>query len=339
MKIVVCGVSAQGCVCAAMLSENGHDVTLICPDVKTLLLFDKQGLDITDFKNKTKTYKLKVAIEADKQEKYDICFVAVSGYKTREVIEEMANYLADDGVIITIQNTITESDILNLVGIERTLSSMMTWEADKLADNHVIVTADGDFYIGRIDGEVTPKVKEVGRVMDVIFPTVITDKIVGHKFSKLIICCAVASVTLLCGLSLYAAVGIKQARKIMIASAKECLQVADGMNIRIENYADRINFYRLLSGNSFLAKFRRFLSIWYTARKFQRVNSTGMVLLNKNEPSNVDYLNGYIVRKGIQHGIPTPVNARIVEMIHETEKKNRTILIENLFDEQFMKLK
>jgi 2-dehydropantoate 2-reductase len=63
--------------------------------------------------------------------------------------------------------------------------------------------------------------------------------------------------------------------------------------------------------------------------KVRRTVSTLPVLgstlqsLRRHRSTEIDYLNGEIVRLGTEVGVPTPLNAIVVEMVHRVEKQGR----------------
>jgi len=52
--------------------------------------------------------------------------------------------------------------------------------------------------------------------------------------------------------------------------------------------------------------------------------------LERGRRSEIDFVNGYVVEKGQQAGVPTPVNAALAEMVREIEAGSRPISPENL---------
>jgi 2-dehydropantoate 2-reductase len=51
--------------------------------------------------------------------------------------------------------------------------------------------------------------------------------------------------------------------------------------------------------------------------------------LERGNKTEIDFLNGYIVQKGLEFGVQTPVNSKIVAMIKEIEKGKRKIGLDN----------
>ena len=122
------------------------------------------------------------------------------------------------------------------------------------------------------------------------------------------------------------------ARNIFISIMREAIAVADAMHLDVEPYGGKIDYYSLIRGNSLFARFKRHLIIRIIGFKYRRLKSSSLQSLLRGKPTEVDYFNGYITKKGDEHGVPTPVNKRIVEMIKEIEAGKRKVEVSNLYD-------
>ena len=65
---------------------------------------------------------------------------------------------------------------------------------------------------------------------------------------------------------------------------------------------------------------------------YRSVKSSTLRSLSRGQRSEIDFINGYIAQKGLELGIPTPINSQITRMVKEIEAKIRTITPENLSD-------
>jgi 2-dehydropantoate 2-reductase len=63
--------------------------------------------------------------------------------------------------------------------------------------------------------------------------------------------------------------------------------------------------------------------------KYRKLKSSSLQSLERGKLTEIDYLNGYIVKKSLKYGVNTPVNSAIVNMIHEIEAGKRKITINN----------
>lgn len=69
--------------------------------------------------------------------------------------------------------------------------------------------------------------------------------------------------------------------------------------------------------------------------KYRKLKSSSLQSLERGQPTEVDYLNGYIVKHGVASGVNVPVNTVIVNMIHEIESGKRGISYSNFNESLF----
>ncbi len=73
--------------------------------------------------------------------------------------------------------------------------------------------------------------------------------------------------------------------------------------------------------------------------KYRRLKSSSLQSLERGKSTEVDYLNGYIVKNAGRFGVDVPVNSAIVSLIHEIEQGKRKISLDNFNDPIFDRFK
>jgi 2-dehydropantoate 2-reductase len=66
--------------------------------------------------------------------------------------------------------------------------------------------------------------------------------------------------------------------------------------------------------------------------KYRRLKSSMLQSLERGRRCEIEFMNGYVVEKGLEKGVPTPVNAALTTMVREIEGGTRPIRPENLRD-------
>ena len=127
---------------------------------------------------------------------------------------------------------------------------------------------------------------------------------------------------------------IRKVRRIFIEIIREAVEVAKSLNIKIEVFGGKLDFEKFLKGNGMLSDFRRHLLLMVIGYKYKRLKSSVLQSLERGKPTEIDFLNGYIIKNGNISGVPVPVNTFIVNMIHQIELKKRNISVYN-FDDPF----
>ena len=71
--------------------------------------------------------------------------------------------------------------------------------------------------------------------------------------------------------------------------------------------------------------------VWLVAKlKYASVKPSTLQSLERGEKTEIDIFNGYFAEKGDEYNVPTPVNHKLTEMIHEIERGERKITSDNL---------
>lgn len=197
------------------------------------------------------------------------------------------------------------------------------------------MTSTGEFIVGNIDQKPDDRLLYVKELLDNVVPVEISDNIMGNLYSKLIINSCITSLGAICGLTLGKMLAQKKIRTLFIEIMREAMAVAAAMELHVEPYGRKLDYYKFLDKGTSLANFQRHLLIRLIGLKYRKLKSSSLQSLERGKPSEIDYLNGYIVSKAREHSIPTPVNDKIVQMIKEIEGGTRKITMENFYDSFF----
>ena len=323
MKIVVAGAGSIGCSLAARLRLGGEDPVLVCRSREQAEEINKKGLRITG-EGGTHTVSIKACCSTDEIDKADVIIITTKAYDLEKVRESMKSCLLDDGIFIALQNGIGKAD-------ERTVSSVVTWGATLKSPSHVDLTADGELFIGWEDKKADERIFLAADVLSRGFKTHPVDNILEMKYSKLIINCCMTSIGALCGLDLGPTLKICRARKIFIKIVEEAMAVAEAAGIKVPDFNDSLDYY----GFNESCALKKHIVIRIVGARFKRLTSSSLQSLRKGKPTEVDYLNGYIADRARELQIPSPVNSRIVKMVHEIEEGKRKIEMSNLYQVDF----
>jgi 2-dehydropantoate 2-reductase len=328
--IAVVGGGAIGGITAAYLSKAGYDVELVVKHQDKADQVMNKGLHITGVRG-DQYIKLKAVAEVEQLSgKKDIVMIVTKAYDMPDAARRMLPFLKEDSFVVSMQNGICVEALGEIVGAERSVGCVIGWGSTMLPDGTLNMTSEGDFVIG---GQLPDKdVSGLKEVLDHMMTTRISDNIITDLYSKMIVNSCITSLGVLSGLYLGQILKFKRAREIFISIIREAVAVADAMKLHVEPYGGKLDYYSLIKGKGALADLRRHTMIRIIGFKYRRLKSSSLQSLQRGKPTEVDYYNGYIAKKGAELGVKTPVNSRIVEMIKEIEAKKRTIDPKNFED-------
>jgi len=328
--IAVIGGGAIGGITAAYLSKAGYDVELVVKHQDKADQVMNKGLHLTGVRG-DQYIKLKAVAEVEQLSgKKDIVMIVTKAYDMPDAAQRVLPFLKEDSVVVSMQNGICVEALGEIVGAQRSVGCVIGWGSTMLPDGTLNMTSEGDFVIG---GQLPDKdVSSLKEVLDHMMTTRISDNIIADLYSKMIVNSCITSLGVLSGLYLGHILKFKRAREIFISIISEAVAVADAMKLHVEPYGGKLDYYSLIKGNGALAGLRRHAMIRIIGFKYRRLKSSSLQSLQRGKPTEVDYYNGYIAKKGAEVGVKTPVNSRIVEMIKEIEAKKRTIDPKNFED-------
>lgn len=338
-RIVVVGAGAIGGITAAFMADAGYDVYLVCKHKEIADISNNNGLHITGVKGEH-SIKVKAVVNiSDLSGEFDICLIATKAYDMPKAIMEMLPMLNEDSLAVAMQNGICTDALSEVVGENRTVGCVIGFGATMHSYGELEMTSTGEFIIGTIDGVKDNRLNKLKDALSTVVKTEISDNIMSELYSKLIVNSCITSLGAICGLRLGDMMRIRQARKIFLSIIREAMNVADVMHLTVYPYGGKLDYVKLLKGDSVIDNFRRHDVIRIVGIKYKNLKSSSLQSLERGRPTEIDYFNGYIVRKGEELRIKTPINERLVNMVKEIEQGKLQIKKDNLFDDVFKGIK
>jgi 2-dehydropantoate 2-reductase len=305
MNILIMGAGALGSVFGGFLSRE-NKISLVGRSIHIKAIKDK-GLRISGiwgehlFKDLLST----ISVE-DIKEKQNLIFVTTKSYDTRAAVEAVKHVLRDDGYLITMQNGIGNEDVAaEFVGKNRTIGGMAIFGATLMEPGHVKVTVyASECLVGEI-GKRTGKAKEIAAIIRKTgIPTLPSDDIIRDKWMKAFYNIALNPLSAILRVP-YGFLGEHEETKaLMYNLLAEAFQVAQAEHIALK--------YDIDSYFEFLIE----RQVPPTASH----RSSMLQDIERGKKTEIDYLNGFIVERGKVHGIPTPNNKTITQIIKSLEK-------------------
>lgn len=331
-RIAVVGAGAIGGITAGFIARAGYDIELVC---KYRDLADKiahHGVHVFGVKGDFRAPMPAVEKIRELSGTKDIILLATKATDMLEAARELLPFLTETSVVVSLQNGICEDALATIVGRERTVGCVVGWGATMLAPGELEMTSTGEFVVGNIDNKSDSRLPFIQEMLSTVVPVEISNNIIGYLYSKLIINSCITSLGAVCGLALGEMLSVKKIRNIFIAIMHEAIAVANAMGIKVEVYARKLDYYKFLNREDFFNNLKRHLTIYLIGFKYRKIKSSSLQSLERGKPTEIDYLNGFIAESGKRHGIPTPINDRIIQIIKEIETGKRKISMDNFND-------
>lgn len=330
MRAAIYGAGSLGTILGAYITKNGGKIELINRNKEHIEALQKKGAKVigtVEFSQPVKAYT-----PAEMSGVYDIIFLMTKQQQNSEVVNYIKEYLAPDGVIVTLQNGIPEIEIGEIVGEERVLGCTVAWGATMKEAGVCELTSAPDsltFSLGSLQPVPNPHINEVKALLELMGPVDIDKNFIGSRWSKLLINSAFSGMSAVLGSTFGEAAGNKASRRIVQAIIKECIDVCAAGNIKIEPVQGK-DIVKLLDYSNCIKKAFSFFIIPIAIRKHAKLKASMLQDIEKGKKTEVDAINGVVSKYGRKVGVPTPMNDMVVDIVHRIENGELSASFDNL---------
>lgn len=330
MRAAIYGAGSLGTILGAYITKNGGQVELINRNKAHIEALQTKGAQVVGTVNFTQP--VTAYLPEQMEGKYDIIFLMTKQQQNVEVVTRLKEFLADDGVIVTLQNGIPELQIGEIVGNNRTLGCTVAWGATMKGAGVCELTSQPDsltFSLGSLTAERNGHFEDVKALLEKMGEVEVDENFVGTRWSKLLINAAFSGMSAVLGCTFGEAAKPKASRRIVQALIKECIDVCAVGGIRIEPVQGK-DIVKLLDYKNCIKKALSFFIIPIAIRKHALLKASMLQDIEKGKLTEVDAINGVVSAYGRKVGCPTPMNDKVVEIIHRIERGELTPSFDNL---------
>lgn len=330
IKVAMVGAGAIGGVTAAFIKQAGHELEIVCKHQALADKINSEGIRITGLKGVHQIRLNAVKQISDLAEPLDLVFLATKATDCVAAAQNLLPKMAPESVVVSLQNGISEHALAKVLGKKRVIGCVVGWGASHNGQGELEVTSEGEFVVGNIDHKPDERLFQIQQMLQQVYPTRISNNILGELYAKLIINACINSLGVIGGVRLGKLLANNNARTICIGLMREAMAVAHGMNIEVESAGGgKLNFYTFLKKKGVLADLKRHITIWMIGFKYRRIKSSSLQSIERGNRTEIDFLNGYICDHAQAHHVPTPVNDAVKDMVLEIEAGRRKMSLNN----------
>lgn len=301
MKIAIVGPGALGCLIAAFLSKCKEEIWLLDKKEERVKKITEQGIIIEGVSGNWQA-KVKITSEAKEIGPADLIIICVKSYDTKEAITRVKPIISENSRVLTLQNGIGNIEIISeAAGAEKVIGGVTNLGATLLDAGHIRHAGKGETVIGRVDAKIPVEMRYIREIFNKTgLETRISRDIKGLLWSKLIINVGINALTAITGLNNGRIIEFEGVRRILRQAVLEATRIAKRKRIKLI-YDDP------------LAKVEAVCEA--TAAN---VSSMLQDVLRKKR-TEIDFINGVIVRQAQELGIEVPVNSILVDLVKTIE--------------------
>lgn len=326
--IIIWGAGAIGGTVGAYLQRAGQPVIFVDTVAEHVEAINRDGLSITGPIEEF-TVKAQAFLPRDLSKKYHTIFLCVKALHTKTAIAQIAPFLHADGYVLSLQNGLNERDIATAFGDGRTVGAFINFSADYHGPGEINYGGRGAVVVGEINGAVTPRVTALhSLLLKFNDKAILTPNIMGFLWGKMSYG-ALLYGTALTNESIVDVLASKAHQHCLTALAQEVLSVATAENIISEKF-DGYDPAAFLGTDLAMIQ-KSFADMIVHNQKSTKTHSgIWRDLAVRKRPTEVDAQLGPVVEIGAEHGIPTPITTRLIELIHDIENGERALSWETL---------
>lgn len=296
MKVAVMGAGAVGCYYGAMLARAGHEVVLIGRPAHVEAV-QARGLRL-EAQTFDEHVPMAASTEADAVRGADLVLFCVKSTDTEAAAAQIAPHLAPGALVLTLQNGVDNDERARSVLRSHEVAAAVVYVATGMAGpGHVKHNGRGELVIAP-----SARGEEVAQALRAAgVPTEISDNVRGALWAKLVLNCAYNALSAITQLPYGVLVRNEGVPGVLRDVVAECLAVARAEGVTIPGDIDA--------------------AVAGIARTMPAQFSSTAQDLARGKRSEIDHLNGFVLRRGEALGVPVPANRLLWTLVRLLEDK------------------
>jgi 2-dehydropantoate 2-reductase len=304
-RVAVMGAGAVGSFYGAMLARAGHAVTLIGRPAHVQAI-QNEGLQL-DMAQRIETVRLGASSEVAALQGADLVLCCVKSTDTESAAQQMAPHLDAGTVLMSLQNGVDNAETLARHVHCRVIPVVVYVAVALAGPGRVRHFGRGDLAIGALPGGTQSSVPEWPTLQTLVdffgtaqIPVRIVPDVAAELWSKLLVNCAYNAISGLAQMPYARLAAQPDIRELQLEIVREVIAVAAAAGVTLPQAASTEAVTKI------------------AASMPAQLSSTAQDMARR-KPSEIDHLNGYIVRRGRELGVATPANQALHAMVKLVE--------------------
>jgi 2-dehydropantoate 2-reductase len=333
-RIAIVGAGAIGGYVGAHMTKAGLDVVLIDAWPAHVEAMRERGMEVVAMQPEAEVHVPVRALhlcdvpQLIRERPFDVALIAVKSYDTEWATALILPYLAPDGCLVSLQNSINEDRIAAVAGWGRTLGcSLSTLAAElvapgRISRNSPLGTAGKvGLRVGEAHGRVTPRARAVAEALSHADTAGVTTNLWGERWSKLTINAMRNGVSALTGMTGKQRDTDPRARDLTIRLGSSCVRVGLAMGLSLEPVSglDLSLLARVGEDPDALRQITDLIVAMAHTRNDEQRPSMGQDIL-KGRRTETEWINGLVARRGEEYGVDASIHARVNAVVKRVER-------------------
>ena len=319
-SVLVVGAGAIGGVTAAKMAGEVDRVAVLDANEEHVERMRGDGLLIDDL-GKERRVRLEAYDDPGEIEgPFDFALVTLKAPH----LESALGPLRELGIVdtfVSLGNGLVQERVAGIVGEERLIWGTVEWGSTNLGPGHLAQTTHGPFIVGEPDGSVKDRTRLLADALGTVDEAHVTENIRGQVWSKLLVNSAFSGLGAISGLLYREVVGDPDGREAALAVWREGYDVGMAQGLELEDVLGVPAESLVVRGPEDRERADEALEV--AMRQAGATKASMLQDLERRLTTEVDVINGGVVKKGQEIGVDTPLNVHVVELMHSMERGER----------------
>ncbi len=338
MHFTIVGSGAIGGTVGAHLVRGGHEVLFVDRDHAHVHAINTAGLTIEGretFTVRASAITPDALRESVRGRIPEAVLLCVKAMDTAAAVDALAPLLAPDNFVISLQNGLNEKVIAARIGAARTVGASVNFGADYLEPGRVMYGGTGALYLGELNGTNSARVRRLEEIFRTcMLPnTQASGNIWGFLWGKLGYG-AMLFATALVDAAIADVLAHAPSRPMLANLAAEVIRVAAAERVRCEAFDGyepaAFAFRQSRDWEGIVRSLDRLVA--FNRNSLKQKSGVWRDLAVRKRKTEVDQQVGAVVDTASAHGLPAPLNARLVALVHDLEDGRQAMSWQNLED-------
>ena len=303
MKIAVVGAGAMGSLFGGLLASSGEDVTLVDVWREHVEAINAEGLRI-DGPDGSRVIRVKATSDPSSVGPVDLIIIFVKSYDTLKAARDALPMVTENTAFLSLQNGLGNIEkITEVAGSDRVIPGTTAHGCTLIGPGEIVHAGRGPTIIGELNGRETERAREIRDVlMGAGIETEISRNITGALWSKVLVNVGINPLTALNGIKNGELLDDPEIKETMREAVEEAIMVAEAIGIDL-GPKDHVK------------------QVYDVARATAMNKSSMLQDVERGRKTEIDALNGAVVRLAKTLGLDTPVNDALTAAVKGLERK------------------
>jgi len=308
LKTLILGAGAMGCLYGGLLKERGNDVILVDVSKPQVDEINKNGLALETAEGK-RNIKIKAKFSQEVNEQPDLIILFTKTIHSKSALSSLKAIIGPETMVLSLQNGLGNDEVIKeFVRTDRIIIGTTNFPSDLLKPGNVRSLGKGTTKIMSCNGEVTEKLKQVEVMLsDAGFNCIITEDVFVSIWEKVAFNAACNALTAASRLKLGDVGKTDEGKELARSIAKEVVSVANAKNI----HANAENVIKLIELDF--------------VEHAEHMPSMMQDVLG-NRTTEIDFINGAVVREAEKLGISVPVTNVLYKLVSMIQKNYENLI-------------